>query len=94
MSSGLALQPESEPSAIVACTVSRNVHRFDLLIEDMEAELGEGWGDLGFDEARAFLGQPEANRSGVRRPRHYDGGRIDVGMLGESSAPRSCVERA
>ena len=47
MSSGLALQSESEPSAIVACTVSRNVHRFDLLIEDMEAELGDGWGDLG-----------------------------------------------
>jgi pilus assembly protein CpaE len=59
MSSGLALR--SEPAAIVACTVSRNVQSFDLLIEDMEAELGEGWGDLGFDEARAFLTQPEAD---------------------------------
>ena len=58
MSSGLALR--SEPAAILACTVSRNVHDFDLLIEDMEDELGEAWRDLGFDEARAFLQQPEA----------------------------------
>jgi pilus assembly protein CpaE len=41
--------------------VSRNVHHFDLLIEDMEAELGEAWGDLTFDEARAFLEQPDAD---------------------------------
>ena len=58
MSSGLALR--SEPAPIVACTVARDVHRFDLLIEDMEAELGEAWGDLSFDEARAFLAQPDA----------------------------------
>jgi pilus assembly protein CpaE len=58
MSSGLALR--SDPAPILACTVSRNVHHFDLLIEDMEAELGEAWGDLTFDEARAFLDQPEA----------------------------------
>ena len=53
MSSGLALR--SEPAPIVACTVSSNVHHFGLLIEDMEAELGEAWGDLGFDEARDFM---------------------------------------
>ena len=58
MSSGLALR--SDPAPILACTVSRNVHHFDLLIEDMEAELGEAWGDLTFDEARAFLDQPDA----------------------------------
>lgn len=58
MSSGLALR--SEPAAILACTVSRNVHDFDLLIEDMEAALGDAWGDLTFDEARAFLDQPDA----------------------------------
>jgi pilus assembly protein CpaE len=60
MSSGLALQTENEPPPILACTVSRNVHRFDLLIEDMEAEMGDGWGDLSFEEAHTFLGQPEA----------------------------------
>lgn len=51
-------QPESAP--IVACTISRDVQNFDLLIEDMETALGESWGDLGFAEALAFFGQPEA----------------------------------
>ena len=49
-----------EPAPIVACTISRNVQEFDLLIEDMEAELGESWGDLTIDDAIAFFGQPDA----------------------------------
>ncbi len=53
------LQPESAP--IVACTVSRDVSNFDLLIEDMEAELGESWGDLTFEDAKVFLKQPDAD---------------------------------
>jgi len=52
--------PQTETPAIVACTVSRDVQNFDLLIEDMEVALGETWGDLGFAEAIAFFGQPEA----------------------------------
>ena len=51
---------KSEPAPIVACTISRDVQNFDLLIEDMEAECGESWGDLGFADAEAFLRQPEA----------------------------------
>ncbi|MCG6904102.1 MAG: AAA family ATPase [Rhodobacter sp.] len=58
MSSNTALQSESEP--ITACTVARDVQKFDLLIEDMEAELGEAWGDLTFQDARVFFTQPEA----------------------------------
>jgi pilus assembly protein CpaE len=58
MSGKVALQPE--PAPILACTISRDVRKFDLLIEDMEQELGEGWGDLTFEDARAFLSQPEA----------------------------------
>ncbi|MCU4655186.1 AAA family ATPase [Roseibacterium sp. SDUM158016] len=81
MSSGLALQ--SEPAAVVACTVSRNVHRFDLLIEDMEAELGDGWGDLGFDEARAFLQQPEADDLVFIALAITTEDEADVGLLGE-----------
>jgi pilus assembly protein CpaE len=50
-----------EAAPIVACTISRDVQNFDLLIEDMESVLGEAWGDLGFDEALTFLGQPEAD---------------------------------
>lgn len=52
------LQPDSAP--IVACTISRDVQNFEMLIDDMEVELGERWGDLLFDDALAFLEQPEA----------------------------------
>lgn len=58
MSSAPMLQPEPQP--ITACTVSRDVQNFDLLIEDMETCLGESWGDLGFDDALPFLDQPDA----------------------------------
>jgi pilus assembly protein CpaE len=58
MTSTASLQTESAP--IVACTISRDVQEFDLLIEDMEATLGESWGDLGFSEALTFFNQPEA----------------------------------
>lgn len=57
MSSGM---PQPEASPIVACTVSRDVQNFDLLIEDMESALGEAWGDLSFGEALAFFSQPDA----------------------------------
>lgn len=60
MSSSAMLQPE--PAPIVACTISRDVQNFDLLIDDMETELGESWGDLSFEDAVAFLDQPEANQ--------------------------------
>lgn len=59
MSSVANLQPD--PAPILACTISRDVQNFDLLIDDMEQELGENWGDLGFDDALIFLGQPESN---------------------------------
>lgn len=58
MTSVANLQPE--PAPIVACTISRDVQNFDLLIDDMELELGESWGDLGFDDALVYLEQPEA----------------------------------
>jgi pilus assembly protein CpaE len=59
MTSTAALKPE--PAPIVACTISRNVQNFDLLIEDMESELGESWGDLTFDDAPLFLQQPDSD---------------------------------
>lgn len=34
----------AEAAPIVACTISRDVQIFDLLIEDMESLLGEAWG--------------------------------------------------
>ena len=52
--------PNSELPPIVACTVSRDIQNFDLLIEDMELALGENWGDLGFAEALTFFAQPDA----------------------------------
>lgn len=59
MSVAAVLKPE--PAAIIACTISRDVANFDLLIEDMEAELGESWGDLSFDDAAIFLSQPDCD---------------------------------
>lgn len=56
--SNAVLKSDTQP--IVACTISRDVQIFDLLIEDMEAALGENWGDLSFDDAAAYLQQPEA----------------------------------
>lgn len=53
--------PPPQTTPIVACTISRDVQNFDLLIEDMETELGESWGDLGFSEVIAFLRQPESD---------------------------------
>ena len=51
---------EAEPDPIRACTVSRDVQNFELLVVDMEVELGESWGDLAFEDARDFLNQPDA----------------------------------
>ena len=58
MTSVATLQPD--PAPIVACTVSRDVQNFEILIDDMEQELGEAWGDLGFEDALVFLDQPES----------------------------------
>ncbi|MGB3278061.1 MAG: AAA family ATPase [Pseudorhodobacter sp.] len=58
MTSVANLHPD--PAPIVACTISRDVQNFDLLIDDMEIELGENWGDLSFHDAPVFLEQPEA----------------------------------
>ncbi|WP_299141424.1 AAA family ATPase [uncultured Tateyamaria sp.] len=55
-----SVMPQPDTAPILACTVSRDVQNFDLLIEDMEHALGEAWGDLGFAEALAFFNQPEA----------------------------------
>lgn len=58
MSSTAVAQPE--PAPILACTICRDIQNFDLLIEDMETELGESWGDLSFADAGVFLDQPDA----------------------------------
>lgn len=60
MTSNAALE-EEEAAAIVACTISRDVQNFDLLIEDMESECGEAWGDLSIEDASVFLDQPESD---------------------------------
>ena len=52
---------QSDPAPILACTISRDVQRFDLLIDDMEQELGEAWGDLNFEDALVFLKQPDSS---------------------------------
>ena len=59
MTSSAALQ--DEPAPIVACTISRDVQNFDLLIEDMENVCGENWGDRSLADASVFFDQPEAD---------------------------------
>ena len=59
MTSNAALQ--DDPAPIVACTISREVQNFDLLIEDMENVCGENWGDLSLQDASVFFDQPEAD---------------------------------
>lgn len=54
-------QVHDDMAPLVACTISRDVQNFDLLIEDMEAQLGETWGDLTFEDARQFFRQPESS---------------------------------
>jgi pilus assembly protein CpaE len=55
MNGNLALQSEDE--IMLACTITRDVQDFDLLIEDMETELGEAWGDIELKDALIFLDQ-------------------------------------
>jgi pilus assembly protein CpaE len=49
-----------ETPSIVACTICRDVQKFDLLIGDMQTTLGDRWGDIPLDEALAFLQRSEA----------------------------------
>ena len=51
-----------DPGLIRACTISRGVQAFDLLIEDMDSLLGINWGDINITEALAYLAQPEAKK--------------------------------
>lgn len=58
---GVLKAASTEPAPVVACAIARDVESFDLLIEDMEAELGPAWGGLDVDDGLSFLEQPEAN---------------------------------
>ena len=46
-----------DDSPLRACTISRDVQNFDLLIEDMETVMGEAWGDLSFADSIAYIAQ-------------------------------------
>lgn len=52
--------PLTDESGILACAVARDVRDFDLLIEDMESELGEEWGGLDFHDGLTYIRSPEA----------------------------------
>ncbi len=53
-------RPAGPPAPVAACTVSRDLEAFDLLIDDMEGVFQDAWGDLDFGEAARYLEQPEA----------------------------------
>lgn len=52
---------ETNPSTLLACTVTRDIQEFGILIDEMEAEFGEHWGDITFDDAIYFLEQADSN---------------------------------
>ncbi|MCP5075104.1 MAG: AAA family ATPase [Rhodobacteraceae bacterium] len=52
----MSVEDETEQSDIIrACAIARDIEEFDLLIEDMEAELGPDWGGLNFENAPGIL---------------------------------------
>jgi pilus assembly protein CpaE len=51
---------ETLPSALVACTISRNIEEFELLIDAMEETFGESWGDIPYEDAQPFLSQTDS----------------------------------
>lgn len=55
-----AAKVQEEAAEFRAVTVSREIGKFELLIEDMEVVLGDAWGDLSFQAALTFVEQPEA----------------------------------
>lgn len=57
----MASASEEIPLKTRACTVSRDVQNFDLLIEDMHDLFGDEWGDLGYLEAAAFLADADSS---------------------------------
>lgn len=54
------LKSEVEDAGLDACTMARDVRSFDLLVEDMETELGERWGGLDFEDGLSYLSSPDA----------------------------------
>lgn len=59
MSASAARKAEEE-ATVTACAIARDLQSFDLLIEDMETEMGPAWGGLEVEDALIFLEQPEA----------------------------------
>lgn len=89
MSNLATLQPDPVP--VVACTISRDVQNFEQLIEDMEDELGESWGDLSIEDAPAFLGQSDAD--GLKYVIMALDGKDEAGLAPILSLIRLTVER-
>jgi pilus assembly protein CpaE len=84
----MSAQSQEKASLIRACTVSRDVQNFDLLIEDMETEYGEDWGDLNFSEAHAFMDAPDAGALDVIAIALDDADEVSMPVI------RSIIEKA
>jgi pilus assembly protein CpaE len=52
---------KTQEAGIDACAIARDVQAFELLIEDMETELGDRWGGLDFIDGLAYLTSKEAS---------------------------------
>ena len=54
-------EEEIEPQIIEACAIARDLESFDLLIEDLENNLGANWGGLDFENAEDILRSSHAD---------------------------------
>lgn len=75
--------PPHDTAAIVACTICRDVQKFDLLIADLEGTLGDAWGNLEFCEALAFFDQPLSEALEFVAIAIDSGDEADLDLLGE-----------
>lgn len=49
-----------DEQGVIGCTIARDLELFNQVIGEMEANFGDRWGGLGFDEALEVLGGDEA----------------------------------
>ncbi|EBA04267.1 ATPase, putative [Rhodobacterales bacterium HTCC2150] len=49
---------QMDPVEIIACTIAADLNAVPQLVDQMETEFGENWGDLRFEEVEAFLSSP------------------------------------
>lgn len=56
------LSLDDQHNGIIACTISRDLSLFEMVIDDMEATLDESWGDFTLIDGVDVISRPEASK--------------------------------